>query len=75
MTDPYAVVAVYTDALEARIAKGRLEDSGIPARVETDDGGGSMNFMDASRGVRLLVPNTKLEEARSLLERPTTLDD
>ena len=56
---------------EADLAKGRLEASGIPCRIDRRGGVGlfGLGFAgDTVRGVAILVPRTMLDEARMALD-------
>jgi hypothetical protein len=66
----WAVVATYAQVYEADIAKARLESVGIPAQVLGEHIGvfGPGWSGMAIRGLRLVVPEEVLEEARAALE-------
>lgn len=53
---------------EAELARALLDDAGIPATVESDDAGGMYPSMANVGGVRLLVREEDLEDARAVLE-------
>lgn len=55
---------------EAELARGYLEDAGIPAALSADDGGGSLGLPVAAGGAgfaTLHVREPDLERARELL--------
>lgn len=67
----WVVVATYGAMYEAELAAGRLQSVGIPSRI--DQRGGIGLFGPAHqgrsvRGVALLVPKRRLEDARLALD-------
>ena len=66
--DPLIVIATYSDATKAYIARGLLESEGIDASLR-DEHLITANWMlsNAVGGVRLAVPQTQLERARRVL--------
>jgi hypothetical protein len=62
------VVAEYDNEIDAEIAKGRLEASGIPASIIKDDGGGMFPSLQNVEGVQLMVAESQKEKARSILQ-------
>jgi hypothetical protein len=69
--DKWETVATFGAAYEAEIAAGRLASVGIPSRI--DQRGGVGVFGPAYegwtvRGVALLVPQERLEDARLALD-------
>lgn len=61
-------VATYTTALEAYIVKGRLESEGVPAFIADEHYiGARWDVSLAIGGVRLQVPASYLEQARSIM--------
>lgn len=64
----WVVVQSFSFPYEAQIAKTQLETAGIPARIENEH---TINmdwlYSNALGGVRLLVLESDLEEARTLL--------
>lgn len=67
-------VAVFTFPDEARMARSMLDSAGIPALLEHEHigtiYGGVIQAMDG--GLPLLVPASRLEEARLVLETPVS---
>lgn len=56
---------------QAEIARGYLEDAGIPAALSADDGGGAFGMPIATGGggfPTLFVREDQLERAREILE-------
>jgi len=62
------VVGEYDNEIDAEIAKGHLEASGISASIIKDDGGGMFPSLQNVDGVQLLVAETQGEEAKKILE-------
>ena len=63
-------VGTYRTRGDAELAQARLTAAGIPSVVAADDAGGAYPF-DLSGGVRLLVDEEDVEDARALLaDRP-----
>jgi hypothetical protein len=70
MTDQ-ELVLVYkaTGPLEAEVVKGRLETAGIPAVFDHESGGTAIGLtIDGWGEFRILVPASRADEARSLLD-------
>jgi hypothetical protein len=68
MKETQVVVGEYENELDAEIAKGHLEASGIPASIIKDDGGGMLPSLQNTRGVQLLVAETQSENAKKILQ-------
>ena len=68
MEEKQVVVGNYENEIEAEIAKGRLESSGISACIIKDDGGGMLPSLQNAEGVQLLVVETQSEEAKKILQ-------
>jgi hypothetical protein len=62
------VVGEYENELDAEIAKGHLEASGIPASITKDDGGGMLPSLQNTEGVQLVVAETQREKAQKILQ-------
>ena len=56
--------------VEAELAVADLVVSDIPARIVSDDAGGTFPSLQEPRGVRVLVPREYEETAKALLSRP-----
>ena len=72
----FIVVGSYPDPLQAHIARGQLESAGIPARLADE----YMVWNDwlmsqAMRGVKLLAPAERAEEAIQVLAAPPLPDE
>jgi hypothetical protein len=68
MKESQVVVGEYENELEAEIAKGHLEASGIAASIIKDDGGGMLPSLQNTDGVQLLVAEHQSEKARKILQ-------
>jgi hypothetical protein len=68
MKETQVVVGEYENELDAEIARGHLEASGIPASIIKDDGGGMLPSLQNTKGVQLLVAETQSENARKILQ-------
>lgn len=69
----WVVLTNFGSALEADIAVERLRSAGIPARGRGNDIVGIFGpgFQGTTaRGVDVVVPNTRVKEARELLDLP-----
>ena len=66
--DSPVVLATFRYRHEAELARGVLEDEGIPSVLEVDDAGGSYAGMSFSSSARLRVRPDDEERARSALE-------
>lgn len=68
MEEKQVTVGEYENEIDAEIAKGRLEASGIPASIIKDDGGGMLPSLQNTQGVQLLVAETQREKAKKILQ-------
>jgi len=62
------VVGEYENEIDAEIAKGHLESSGIPASIIKDDGGGMLPSLQNTEGVQLVVAETQGAKAKKILQ-------
>jgi hypothetical protein len=67
MEEKKVVIRVYENEMEAELAKGHLKSSGITASIVKDDGGGMLPSLQNTAGVRLVVDESQIEKARSIL--------
>ena len=65
--EKYVSVATYFNEVEAELAQATLGAAGIESFLKFEDTGGMMPVLQQSEGVRLLVDEKDLEEARTLL--------
>ena len=68
MKERQVVVGEYENEIDAEIAKGHLEVSGIAASIIKDDGGGMLPSLQNTKGVQLLVAETMEEKAKKILQ-------
>lgn len=64
-------VANFNHRHEAELARGYLEEAGIPAALSADDGGGAFGLPIATAGAgfpTLFVREADMERARQILE-------
>jgi hypothetical protein len=62
------VVGEYDNEIDAEIAKGHLEASGISASIIKDDGGGMFPSLQNVEGVQLVVAETQSKKAMTILQ-------
>ena len=63
-----AVLKVFSTVQAADIAAATLRANGIDCTIQADDGGGMLVNFQASEGVRVLIPASRLSDAQELLE-------
>ncbi len=68
MEEKQVVVGEYENEIDAEIAKGHLEASGIPSSIMKDDGGGMLPSLQNTEGVQLVVSETQKEKAMKILQ-------
>ena len=68
MKETQVVVGQYDNEIDAEIAKGHLQASGIPASIIKDDGGGMLPSLQNNKGVQLLVAEHQCEKAKDILQ-------
>jgi hypothetical protein len=66
MEEKQVVVGEYENEIDAEIAKGRLESSGITASIIK--GGGMLPSLRNAEGVQLVVIETQSEKAKKILQ-------
>ena len=75
MKDPdLTVVRTYLNAMDAEMAKGLLEASGIPAMITADDCGGMRPHLQL-QGVELLVRVEDADQAVRILDAGGTAEE
>jgi hypothetical protein len=65
MEEKQVVVGEYENEIDAEIAKGHLEVSGISASIIK--GGGMLPSLQNTEGVQLVVAETQAEKAKKIL--------
>jgi hypothetical protein len=68
MEEKQIIIANYENEIDAEIAKGHLESSGIQASVIKDDGGSMLPSMQITEGAQLVVNETQSEKAKKILQ-------
>ena len=68
MAKEQVIVGEYENELDAEIAKGHLEASGIHASIIKDDGGGMLPSLQNADGVGLVVAKTEKDKAKRILQ-------
>ena len=68
MSDKLIAIAVFTNEVEAEVARSLLDSRGIPAAVMSDDAGGMIPSLQQTTGVRLMVSEEDADNARDILE-------
>ena len=68
MEEKQIIIANYENEIDAEIAKGHLESSGIQASVIKDDGGSMLPSMQITEGVQLVVTESQSEKAKKILQ-------
>jgi len=68
MEEKQVIIGEYENEIDAEIAKGHLESSGITASIIKDDGGGMLPSLQNTEGVRLVVDANQSEKAKKILQ-------
>jgi len=63
----FIVVTTCPDEVEARLAQATLAAAGIEAFLKFEDTGGMLPVLQQSKGVRVLVAEENVEEAKTVL--------
>ena len=63
----FILVATYSDEIEARLAQATLAAAGIESYLKYEDTGGMMPVLLQSKGVKVLVDEKNLDEAKTVL--------
>ena len=63
----FVAVATYMNELEAELAQATLAAAGIESFLKYEDTGGMLPVLQESEGVRVLVEEERLLEARAVL--------
>ncbi len=62
-------IGKYGSSMEAELVRARLESNGIPAVVQADDAAGTIPNLAFTRGIKVFVRPSDLEQALEVLER------
>ncbi len=71
MPKDFVTIRSFSNDVEAQIAKGKLEASGIEAFIVKDDCGGAYPILQSIHGVNLKVAETDAQLAMDILEPET----
>lgn len=63
----FVLAAVCDSRIKADFIKVYLEDAGIEAIIQADDAGGVLPQLSFSNGVKILVPEEDLEDAKKII--------
>ena len=65
--EQWVEIQIFPSRIEAELAKTALETARIPVKIQADDQGGFQPSLSLVHGVKLKVPTSYVDEARSLL--------
>ncbi|MBI4548719.1 MAG: DUF2007 domain-containing protein [Ignavibacteriae bacterium] len=65
--EKYITIATFLNEVEAELAQATLAAAGIESFLKFEDTGGMMPVLQQSEGVKLLVDEKDVEEARIIL--------
>ena len=68
MSDDLFVIRTFPNTAEANLAEAVLEANGIPSTLVSDDAGGMMPWLHSLHPIRLMVRESDVELAVSLLD-------
>ena len=68
MSDDLFVIRTFANTAEANLAEAVLEANGIPSTLVSDDAGGMMPWLHALHPIKLMVRESDVELAVSLLD-------
>lgn len=68
MSDEIAVLRVFDNEVDAKMAQQLLRDSGVMSFIFKDDGGGMEPHLQRTNGVRLLLNSDDAERAQDILQ-------
>ena len=69
------VAAEFTNAIDASIVKGMLEDNGIPAGVINDSTASALMYGMKLGAAKVIVHESNLNEAKRLIDSTKVVDD
>jgi hypothetical protein len=72
MSEDVVVVKVFTNELDAAMARDVLQDEGVTAFVFKDDSGGMEPHLQKTNGVRLMVSAADVERTHKILSTLTS---
>ena len=68
LSEEIAILKVFDNEIEARMAQQRLQDAGVPTFIFKDDGGGMEPHLQRTNGVRLVLNSADAERAEDILQ-------
>jgi hypothetical protein len=68
MSDEIAVLRVFDNEVEARMAQQLLRDGGVTSFIFKDDGGGMEPHLQRTNGVRLVLQSVDADRAQDILQ-------
>jgi hypothetical protein len=68
MSDEIAVLRVFDNEVEARMAQQLLRDAGVTSFIFKDDGGGMEPHLQRTNGVRLVLQSVDADRAQDILQ-------
>lgn len=69
------LLAQFDSEIEAQLLESQLSDAGIDYRTVRDDAGGQLPSLTSSNGVKVMVFEDDLDEAREIMEARAMDDD
>ena len=72
MSEEVVVLKVFTNELDAAMARDVLKDEGVTAFVFKDDSGGMEPHLQRTNGVSLMVSAADVERAKKILSTLTS---
>jgi len=68
MNDHQIVIGIFENEFYAIIARRELKEAGIKANILKEGGGVFLPLMSQAEGVQLIVPDTQVEKAMTILK-------
>lgn len=65
--EQFVTLKIFTDELNAQMAKNLLEAASITVKIQSDNAGGMMPHLSFSNGIKVLVLKSDFEKAQDLL--------
>ena len=68
MNNHQIVIGIFENEFYAIIAKRELKEAGIKANILKEGGGVFLPLLSQAEGVQLIVPDTQVEKAKTILK-------